>query len=388
MARKRILIVHPRVTDRGGGNGVAAWTLQALRGLGDVSLATLQTIDFAAVNTSWGTSLGPSDFRLHVVPPLQQQMLRYFPTPGALLEASLTTRLARNLDREHRYDVMFSTQNEADFGRRGIQYVHYPWVYLPRPDNELRWFHVSAAVIGYRYVCQRVAQGTNEGLRRNVSLANSRFVADRIREVHGTEALVVPPPVTGDFPDVPWEQRERAMIAVGRMHGCKRWEMAVAIVDEVRRRGHELGLTLVGHVDDREYQQRLEGLAATRPWFRIRNDVTRDELVREMASHRYGIHTMENEHFGMGPAEILRAGCLLFAHNTGGPVEILDGEGRLLFDDVTSAADRIARVLADPAEEQSLRQRLARQREVFTTEAFCRSVQQIVEQFPPPESVS
>lgn len=380
--RKRVLVAHPRVTGSGGGNAVAAWTLQALRAHHDVSLATLQPVDLDAVNRSWGTALRPGDFRLHLAPARYESVLRACPTPGGLLEVCLLMRLTQQVDRQHRFDVLLGTNNEADFGRRGITYVHYPWVYLPRPEDEVRWYHrIPGAVRAYRGICQRIACGSNEGLRRNLTVANSSFIARRVRAVHGVDSQVVFPPVTSDFPDIPWERREPAVVAVGRLNGSKRWEQAVAIVEEVRRRGHGLGLTLIGHRDDREYQRRLERLAATRPWFRIRVDVSRDELRTAVASHRYGIHTMVEEHFGMAPAEILRAGCLLFAHNSGGPVEIVGGESRVLFDDGREAAEKIARVLSSAPLEAELRARMVARRHLFTTEAFCDAVRQIVDRF-------
>ncbi len=382
MAKKRVLVAHPRVTASGGGNAVAAWTLQAFREQHDVSLATLEPVDLQAVNRSWGTSLQAGDFRVHLVPPRYRHLLRALPTPGALLEICLLMRLARSLTSRQSYDVLFCTHNEADFGRRGINYVHYPWVYLPRPPHEMRWYHrIPGAVVAYRRLCRRISRGTDEGLRRNLSVTNSSFIADRVRAVHGIDSVVVFPPVTSEFPDIAWERREPAMIAVGRMNGSKRWETAVAIVEEVRRRGHALGLTLVGHRDDPEYQRRLEDLAAPRPWFRMRLDLTRDELRMAVASHRYGIHSMEDEHFGMGPAEILRAGCLLFAHNSGGPVEIVGGESRLLFDDVNDAADKITRVLSSAVLESELRARMAVRRDLFTVERFCDAVREIVDRF-------
>jgi glycosyltransferase involved in cell wall biosynthesis len=359
---------------------VAAWALQALREDFDVSLATLESLDYEALNRSWGTSLRPGDVRVHIAPPRYQMLLRCFPTPGALLESCLNMRLARHLDRVDRFDVLFSTQNEADFGRRGLQYIHYPWLYTPRPKHEMRWYHYIPGVLtAYRRTCQWLSGGTNDGLSRNLSLANSSFIAGRIRDVHGTGSIILFPPVTGDFPEVPCSERQVAMVGVGRMHRCKRWEMAVAIVDEVRRRGIDLGLTVVGHRDDGEYFQQLDALAAKRPWFKLRLNLTRAELASTVASHRYGIHTMEDEHFGMGPAEIIRAGCLLFAHNSGGPVEILAGERRLLFDNVDDAADKIVRVLADAAQEDELRSAVAKLARRFSDVVFCESLREIVQ---------
>ena len=33
---------------------------------------------------------------------------------------------------------------------------------------------------------------------------------------------------------------------------------------------------------------------------------------------------MEGEHFGMATAEMMRAGCLVFAHRSGGSLEVVD----------------------------------------------------------------
>ena len=383
MKRKRVLVAHPRVTAAGGGSCVAAWALQALREDFDVSLATLQPLDCDELNRTWGTSLRAEDVRVHLAPPRYARLRRCLPTPGALLELCLTMRLARSLDERNPYDVLLGTQNEADFGRRGITYVHHPWVYLPRPENEVSWYHhFPGTQRAYRALCRRISRGTDEGLRLNLLLANSSFIAERVRAVHGIDSTVLFPPVISEFPDVPWEEREEAVIAIGRLHRVKRWEMAVAVVDELRHRGHPLALTLIGHREDPEYLSRLERLATTRPWFRVLNNLSRDDLKATAARHRYGIHTMENEDFGMAPAELLHAGCLLFAHNSGGPVEILGGEERLLFDDVADAADKIETVLRNATLAAELRAHTDGRRRLFSTEAFCDSLRQIVDRFP------
>jgi glycosyltransferase involved in cell wall biosynthesis len=83
----------------------------------------------------------------------------------------------------------------------------------------------------------------------------------------------------------------------------------------------------------------------------------------------------------MAPAEIQRAGCITFVHNSGGPVEIVGGDERLLFNNVEDAADKIVRVLRDPQVEADLRRHVAAQRERFTAQAFCESLREIVERF-------
>ena len=64
-------------------------------------------------------------------------------------------------------------------------------------------------------------------------------------------------------------------------------------------------------------------------WIEFREDLSRDELNRLMGRSRYGIQAMENEHFGMATAEMTRAGCLVFAHDSGGSPEVLNNERRI-----------------------------------------------------------
>jgi glycosyltransferase involved in cell wall biosynthesis len=328
------------------------------------------------------TNLREGDFEVHIAPPGYQRILRYMPTQGALLEICLVMRWAQDLDRQERYDVIYGTSNEMDFHRRGVQYVNYPWFYLPRTEIELNWVHRIPGVLGmYRRSCLALARATPSGLRRNLMLANSQFVVGRIRKAHGTGAQIIYPPVPGDFVDLPFEQRRLAMAAVGRVHPGKRWEMAVEIVESVRRREHDLELTLIGHSDDPAYGAQLEAMARGRPWFRWIRDVSRSQLLAELSQHRYGIHTMAEEHFGIAPAELQRAGCITFVHNSGGQVEIVGGDRRLTFDSVEDASERIAQAIENPALKRELRSQAAERRNLFTAERFCDSVREIVAHF-------
>jgi len=366
----------------GGSNAVAAWTLQALRDDLDLSLATLAPVDCAGLNLSFGTALREEDFQVRVAPRGLQKMSSRLPTRGALVDLCLTMRWAQELDRQNRYDALFSTENEMDFHRRGIQYIHHPWLYLPRPDAEMHWYHrIPGTLAVYRKSCLMLAHASARGLSENVTLANSRFVADRFRSVYGTCAAVVCPPVPGDFQNLPWEQRRNAVAAVGRIDPIKRWEFAVETVESLRQRGHDLELTLMGHSNSPSYVARMEAMSTSRPWFRVIRDVSRTDLLAELSRHRYGIHPMEDEHFGIAPAEMLRAGCLPFVHNSGGAVEIVGGDSRLTFEGVNDASLKIANVLENPALERELRAQMGERRDEFTTEKFCRSVQQIVAQF-------
>lgn len=383
--KKRVLVTHPVVGASGGGNGLAGWALQALREEFDVSLLSLREPDFPGVNRTFGTSLRAGDFPVHLPRPAWRALVAAFPRQAALLQLCVLMRAAQELDAREQFDVILGTQNEADFGRRGIQYVNHPWIFLPRPAKGIPGFrHVPAAIDAYRRFCQAIARSSNEGLRRNLFISNSRFVADWVRAVHGVGSVIVYPPVVGAGSDVPWGNRVDGFVAVGRLHASKRWDLAVEILDAVRQRGHDVSFTLIGSLDDDSWRRHLEGLAASRPWMRLLTDTSREELAREMSRHRYGLHTMRNEHFGMAPAEIQRAGAIVFVHNSGGPVEIVGGDPRLLFEGVEDAAARISAVLSSPEDQESLRALGAAQRERFSAERFGASMRDVVRAFPSP----
>jgi glycosyltransferase involved in cell wall biosynthesis len=379
---KRVLIAHPYLAPAGGGNAVAAWALQALRDEFAVTLATLAPVDLAAVNRSFGTALAAGDFAIALAPRRYRGLLAAVRTPGALLACQLTVRWAQNLDRAHAFDVLLSTHNEVDFGRRGIQYVNLPGAYLPGNEGRRRWSHrVPGLHAGFRAACHALGRSRRDGPLRNLFLADSANIARQIRRVYGAESVVLHPPVAGPFPEVPWEARRDGVVAIGRIAPGKRWEVAVQIVGELRQRGHEVTLSLLGHREDRRCEARLRALAATRPWLRILTDLSRAELLAEVAAHRYGLHTTVDEHFGIAPAEILEAGCLPFVHNSGGPPEIVGAHPALVFDTAAEAVERLAAVLRDPELRRELRGHAAGRRDLFSAATFCSRLRAIVHTF-------
>ncbi len=382
MIRKSILIGHPYFHCFGGSNALAAYAVQALSRDFAVTVATLGPVDVAAVNRSFGTALRREDFEVCIAPEKYRRPVAWLPTAGALLEQSLTIAWTRQLAGTRPFDLLLSTQNEADFGRPGMQYIHYPAWYLPRPAEELRWFHHIPGLLPlYRRFCFRIGGASRAGVAKNVTLVNSSFIAGRTVQTHACKPRVLYPPVPGEFAAVPWEERRAAIVGLGRLHPIKRWGMAVEIVDAVRQRGHDLGLTLIGHTDSPEETQRLRAMAATRPWLRILTGLSRARLEQEVVQHRYGIHTMAEEHFGIAPAELQRAGCVTFVHNSGGPPEIVGNDPRLLFDRVNDAVEKISRAIEDPATERDLRALVASRRDCFSVEQFCDGLRQHAHEF-------
>ncbi|XP_035267628.1 GDP-Man:Man(3)GlcNAc(2)-PP-Dol alpha-1,2-mannosyltransferase [Anguilla anguilla] len=118
-----------------------------------------------------------------------------------------------------------------------------------------------------------------------------------------------------------------------------------------------LTLVMIGGCRNEEDEERvlmLRGLCqelgvADRVEFKL--NIPFEELKRELTGATIGLHTMWNEHFGIGVVECMAAGAVILAHKSGGPkLDIVvphDGQPTgFLADDEDGYADAMERVLA------------------------------------------
>jgi len=258
-----------------------------------------------------------------------------------------------------------------------VQYVNYPWNLMPRPALERRWYHLPTLVAAYRELCLRVADFSLERMRQTAMLVNSDYIGGLVRARYDLVPRTLYPPVMGTFPAVPWAERERAFLCVGRIAPDKELDRVIDILARVRSARPEVRLTLVG-TPEGAYAERITArVRAEGGWITIESGLPRDALTRLMTRHRYGIHGHRTEHFGMAVAEMVHAGCIVWVPSSGGQVEIV-GDARLRYDTVEGAAAAIVRTLSDPAEEADLRARLAKQARLFSAERFVREFREVV----------
>ena len=382
MTHRRVLLVQPSLQPPGGGNGVAAWVLQALVAKHRVTVLSWRPVEIDPINRFFGTSLGPRDFDTIVVPRSWRAIPDRLPVPATLIKLSLLMRYTRKVSAGH--DVLFGIYNETDFGRRGIQYVHYPTYLRPRPDVDLRWYHHAPAGLNLYYrLADRIADFSVDRMKQNLTLVNSDWTGAHVGRFLGITTQTLYPPVADPAPELPWTERRDGFLIIGRISPEKEYERVMRILARVRERIPAITLTIVGTWDRhaREYRDRLMHLArALGSWIDFRDNVTRSEIRQLMASHRYGIHGMREEHFGMAPAELARAGCIVWVPQGGGQMEIVNREPALMYDTEDEAVKKIVRTLTDPAEQQRLRHVLTGT-ERFSTAHFVERVRAIVEHF-------
>jgi len=355
----RVAVLHNTLDFQGGADAVCLATCEAIASAHDVTLVTASETEPAALADRFGYDL---DGVTILVPPAGRAVAGVLSVAAPRVGPQLAARsafLQRSFGRiADRFDVAVSTANELDLPVPSVQYIHYPQFRLDRlPDGDpgrldRLWSRLSAP-------SDAALAGPDVTL-----LANSAWTADVVDRLYGTRPAVVHPPVDAIDCETSWTDRENGIVTVGRFAPDKRLLDAIRIVDGVRERGHRVHLHLVGSAPRayRDYAARIAAAVADRPYVTVERDVSRARLETLLCTHRYGLNTKPEEHFGMSVAEYVAAGMVAFAPDSGGQREILDERADRLFDSVPDAADLVSEAASDGEPPSTARDRFARDR--------------------------
>lgn len=377
-----VAIIHPSLW-RGGSEPCALWAIEALKRQYEVTLIASSEVDLDQLNRYYGTNLMPHELKIIRVPipiPLRWIkgffMLRYF-------------RLQRYCRKNSsRFQVMFSSYNPMDFGKRGIQYVldpnfdqHLLLKMAGQPKGIRRLFYKDS--LGrrlYQSLSRRLSGSTHEGLRQNQTLVDSDWTGHFTRLHLNVETKTVYPPVVTSFKPRAWTAKDEGFVCIGRIISEKKIENIIQVIDQLNKGGSKLHLHIIGTVGNARYFESLIKLSSGKDWifFEIGIPFSRKNLLLE--THRYGIHGRENEPFGIGIAEMIKAGCIVWVPQGGGQVEIVN-QDELTYTNIDDAVSKISSVLASPASQKRLREHLRHRSELFSTGVYMEEIVKIVKFF-------
>ena len=198
-------------------------------------------------------------------------------------------------------------------------------------------------------------------------VANSQYVARRIRRYYNRSAAVVAPPVDTVFYTPSGRPPEPYLLVVSALVPYKRLDIAI-------HAAHAVGLPLkiAGEGTDRD---RLEELAGPDVEFLGR---ATDETVRELYRGATAVLLPGEEDFGIVPVEAQACGRPVVALARGGALEtVSDGDTGVLFPDATadSLADALRRM--DTLSFDSARVRASAER--FSREHHARAMQSVID---------
>src|SRR4051794_7948916 len=93
----RVLFAQPSLQPPGGGNGVAAWMLQALHDRFDVTLLTFERFDVEPINRFYGTQLDARRIEVRRGAPVLSSLISGMPIPLGMLRTSLMMRAVQQV---------------------------------------------------------------------------------------------------------------------------------------------------------------------------------------------------------------------------------------------------------------------------------------------------
>jgi glycosyltransferase involved in cell wall biosynthesis len=305
---------------------------------------------------------------LQRAPRLRENYRRYLPLfPAAIEELDLTS-----------YDLILSSSHCVAKGvipspdSWHICYCHTPMRYAW--DQEHVYFpkrHGLAARARSLVLSGLRAWDTASASRVNQYVANSSFVARRIRTYYGRDAEVVNPPVETDFftPAAPGTAKENYCLMVSALAPYKRVEMAIAACD---RLGLELRV-----VGDGPEAARLRELAG--PKTHLLGSVGREHLRDLYRGARLFLQPGV-EDFGIASVEALACGTPVVAVAKGGILDVVEEgrHGHLYPDwggttDLAEAIDKALRIGFNPLDLRSRAESFAASRFTHRIQALLRS---------------
>ena len=330
----KVLLVHPRLSVKGGGERVAIHSILAATNAGhEVSLLS-EEFDEASFEDFYGC-LGLFDKVNRSYYPAFKPVLG----PRFLLYQRLIyhwLRIKKAVSQDS-FDVVLSTQDIGYVPSTSAHVVQY--CYFPEYFSHLQTG--SSAPIWRFYYRPASAYYRNRVRRVGVLLSVSDFTRGFVEKKWGRDSRTVYPPcpveVFSELSEV--QRREDLVVTVGRFVPEKRFHLFV----ELARMLPKTRFVAIGSLSDETsaYYERLKTTAPENVSFVLSPlRKVRDLLGRAMAY----VHCAENEHFGITIVEAMAAGCVPIVHDSGGPREIVTSDVGFRWSDLSTASRQITKL--------------------------------------------
>ena len=219
-------------------------------------------------------------------------------------------------------------------------------------------------------------------MRSNVTIANSQWTAKWVEQIYNIRPRVIYPPVFLHMHGKKeWKERLSGFITVGRAVWHRKLERAIRICSKVRKFGFDISLHIVAGEGDMKYLEKLKKLTSQIGWIMLSSFLPRKEYSEILGNYKWGIHTMENEPWGIVVAEMVQAGIIPFVPAKGGTAEIVGNHKSLIWNDEDEAVRKIIEVISNEHLQKELQYYLGNIVEKFSAEKFVAQIQQLVGDF-------
>ncbi|OWZ11192.1 hypothetical protein PHMEG_00015828 [Phytophthora megakarya] len=222
----------------------------------------------------------------------------------------------------------------------------------------------------------------------DVAMVNSTWTFNHIKKLWGKAPTIVYPPCGAmrEYMEFSLEDREPIVLSVSQFRPEKNQRLQLQSFqvlltkyrDKMTTKFSDFRLVLLGSCRNTDDEARVEALKelakesgiADRVDFVVNASFA--ELKRHLAKSSIGLHTMYNEHFGISNVEMMAAGMLVVANNSGGPkVDIVKPETGCLALTADEYADKLLALLEkSPTESIEMRSAARKSSLRFSDEAF------------------
>jgi glycosyltransferase involved in cell wall biosynthesis len=345
---KKILVVHPYLSDgAGGGEEVLLKILETLiERKQDVTLLGKLPSGSIFDNLLSNVKQIPYGSEAVFKPKRFSSHMRLF------RHLKLKSKLCREVGK---MDLEICTQYAMCFigsGLKRVAYIHFPNMTRTQKSGlKHRWL--------YNLLYWPVTFQLNRQVKNiDLLMCNSHYTQKAIVDYWQRDAVLVYPPVgTEDFKPA---SKESLVVSIGRFDPDKNYEMIV----QVARQMPNVKFVIVGRkqLNDPYYDK----IVALKPENMVLSaDATRDTVSVLLSKAKIYLHGMVGEHFGISVGEAMAAGCIPVVHNSGGPKEIVGRYG-FLYNNVEECVKAIDEALQSDVNPCDIAERV----KMFNVDAF------------------
>ncbi|KAI8646053.1 hypothetical protein BD408DRAFT_337417 [Parasitella parasitica] len=177
----------------------------------------------------------------------------------------------------------------------------------------------------------------------NIVMVNSSWTKGHIDQLWHTKSVIVYPPCdTERLNALPLRGRKSMIVSVAQFRPEKDHSLQLKSLAKLFekypqwRTTRPVELVLIGSSRNEADAKRIDGLCkeatdlGIKDFVRFEINASYNLLVSSLGMAKIGLHTMWNEHFGIGVVEYMSAGLIPVAHNSGGPKSdiVIEYDGR------------------------------------------------------------
>lgn len=205
--------------------------------------------------------------------------------------------------------------------------------------------------IAYILVCRILANYDRSVISDHATLSNSHWTADVVSATYPiSRASIKPiyfwPDTISSPPFIPFVERQRRILVIGRIVPGKKIDQAIYIRDCLQYLfGVDFQLVVIGRARSM-YAKRLVSKYKNSKQILIYPDLDKKHLHEFIMSSLFGLHCYEYEHFGVSACEMRSLGLPTFVHASGGQAEITSPN--FTFKNAWEASTKIFQLYSSP----------------------------------------